>query len=424
MVQPRKRPNDEPKKPYYDDIDKAALRLMRKLRVDWTSKEDSFLLLCKVAGAFLCQNQRSPMVQYTWVRDLLHKQFEESANKTSRACQRRLNYMLKNETTTENVGLFLAEVKQDEDILSRFSPPDPPLPKEANERRLKEHFEPLVNILLEKYKSGKRQEDSIEIPDTIEGIKAQFALVHPQQGNLTSFEDPKNTSEVKKSVVNSLITSSLCAVSDKSSWAYQLFKIYQQYPDSLLRDVMDRLRADKMVSLKKNFNKSRLKQTTKSYLPLSSAPYQLSVSFSHRLLSKYHYDVFHQSWIFLRRLLQGHVDEKQVEVDINNEGGFAACVVGLMATDRIRFNTSVPEQLIVLDPSLAEQDNQYVQLLQRYKDLLKSSGSNEDASDVEVANQGKSSDFNSYNESSIFGILQRQMCLITLSLQLWRDKLR
>ena len=36
------------RKPYYDERDKAALRLMRKLRVDWSAGEDSFLLLCKV----------------------------------------------------------------------------------------------------------------------------------------------------------------------------------------------------------------------------------------------------------------------------------------------------------------------------------------------------------------------------------------
>lgn len=36
------------RKPYYDEKDKAALRLMRKLRVDWSSGEDAFLLLCKV----------------------------------------------------------------------------------------------------------------------------------------------------------------------------------------------------------------------------------------------------------------------------------------------------------------------------------------------------------------------------------------
>ncbi len=113
----------EKKKPYYDDRDRAALRLMTKLRVDWTQQEDSFLLLCRVASAFLCRNSgagggggRQHMVSHTAIRDLLHQHFPESANKTSRACQRRINYMLKNQTTADNVALYLAEVQQDEKV--------------------------------------------------------------------------------------------------------------------------------------------------------------------------------------------------------------------------------------------------------------------------------------------------------------------
>ena len=88
-----------------------------RLRVDWSDQEDSFLLICKVAGAYLCQNSRSGMVNYTAVRDILHKHFSESQNKTSRACQRRLNYMLKNGTTADNVRLFLADVQRDTTVL-------------------------------------------------------------------------------------------------------------------------------------------------------------------------------------------------------------------------------------------------------------------------------------------------------------------
>ncbi len=84
--------------------------------------------------------------------------------------------------------------------------------------------------------------------------------------------------------MNALITSSLCTASDKTSWAYQLFKIYQQYPDSLLRAVMERLRADKMVSLKKQFNSKAVRR--RSYVPMSNCPYQLSVAFAHKFLTR------------------------------------------------------------------------------------------------------------------------------------------
>jgi general transcription factor 3C polypeptide 1 len=35
------------KKPYYDDVDREALKLMSTLRVDWSKEEDTFLLLSR-----------------------------------------------------------------------------------------------------------------------------------------------------------------------------------------------------------------------------------------------------------------------------------------------------------------------------------------------------------------------------------------
>ncbi len=46
VVKPRKKRG--PRRPYYDDKDRQALLLMRRLRVTWSAMEDSFLLMCKV----------------------------------------------------------------------------------------------------------------------------------------------------------------------------------------------------------------------------------------------------------------------------------------------------------------------------------------------------------------------------------------
>ena len=45
--------------------------------------------------------------------------------------------------------------------------------------------------------------------------------------------------------------------------------------------------------------------------------------------------------------------------------------------------TEVPEQLVVLDPNMASVDENYVRILQRYKELLKNAGSM-DESDIEM----------------------------------------
>ena len=43
----------------------------------------------------------------------------------------------------------------------------------------------------------------------------------------------------------------------------------------------------------------------------------------------------------------------------------------------------MPEQLVVLDPNMASVDENYVRILQRYKELLKNAGSM-DESDIEM----------------------------------------
>ena len=54
-----------------------------------------------------------------------------------------------------------------------------------------------------------------------------------------------------------------------------------------------------------------------------------------------------------------------------------------MASNRLKFRTEVPDQLVVLDPNMAAVDENYVRILQRYKELLKNAGSMED-SDLET----------------------------------------
>ena len=67
----------------------------------------------------------------------------------------------------------------------------------------------------------------------------------------------------------------------------------------------------------------------------------------------------------------------------NQEGGFAATVLGLMSSNKLQFRTEVPEQLVVLDPNMASVDENYVRILQRYKELLKNAGSM-DETDIEM----------------------------------------
>ena len=379
----------KPRKPYYDERDRAALRLMTKLRVEWTEKEDSFLLLCKVAGAYISSNLRQYQhINYTLVRNLLHKRFPEGLNKTSRACQRRTNYMMKNSATIDNVSLFLADLEQDENINSKFNVDwKRTFLKEEDDEKQGEMFEEMVDMVVNKYKNSSGKEGKgtlISLPKSLKDLYINYNLIYPsttiKEGQY--FEEPTSPEEVQKSVIRSVILSSLYSASDKTNWAYQLFKIYQQYPDAMLRAVMANLRSKKLVSIKKQYNRKACKAG--NYLPLSSSPYQLSVSFTHNFLNRYNYDIFEQSWVMVRNLLAKKVKGGGgEEILINEEGGYAAAIVGLMAEDRISFRIDVPEQLIVLDPNLAAVDQAYVRILQRNKALLRNAN-NMEAEDMQI----------------------------------------
>ncbi|CAB4067998.1 GTF3C1 [Lepeophtheirus salmonis] len=225
------------------------------------------------------------------------------------------------------------------------------------------------------------------IPDSMEELLDQYIFVFPQtkEGQFY-FEDPNSVEEAKALTINTLITSSLCSASDKNSWAFQLFKIYQQYPDWMLRDVMNKLRTNKMVSLKKQCNRSRVK--TGNYLPLSSSPYQLSVTFSHVFLNRYQHEIYHQSWDFIKNVVLEYKlrPNNFKEVIVNHEGGYAASVSCLLGLQCLKFKIEVPDQLVVLDPNMSGVDDAYARILRRYKELLRNSGSKEIESDIEAQN--------------------------------------
>ncbi|CAG2055942.1 unnamed protein product, partial [Timema podura] len=118
-VMPRKSHLNK-RRPYYDDVDQSALKRMSKLRVDWSVPEDHLLLICKTAAMYLCPNPRKQLITFHMIRDIMHRRNPNCKNKTSRACQRRILYMMKSSSTAHNVALYLEEVTQDPDVRSRF----------------------------------------------------------------------------------------------------------------------------------------------------------------------------------------------------------------------------------------------------------------------------------------------------------------
>lgn len=170
----------------YDEIDLEALKLMNTLRVTWSTAEDNFLLICRVAMLFLCPKSRN-FVRIPWVevRKAIQAKIPESRNKTQKAIARRIIYMLKNPTTSRSVQLCLEELKGMPEAWERFDCTDlhdsikPSAPNLTElQNRLFEKFHDLVAFLKDRFiettnlNIAKSDEDLI--PNSLEEFFEKF----------------------------------------------------------------------------------------------------------------------------------------------------------------------------------------------------------------------------------------------------------
>lgn len=366
------------RKPYYDQKDKEALMKMSKLRVDWSYTEDNFLLLSKVAAMILGPCPKKFGNTYMAVREVLHSLIPESKNKTSRACQRRINYMLKNPVTQRSVSLCLEEVRQDDKIMGRFGniykqeDGGEKLTIQEKETIWHEEFKVLAALLYERYKKISSANGSMDdklIPDTTQELLCEYVIIKPQGSveRVTGFSEVKNITDVLFATVSTIMHSSFSCTMDKQSWSYQLFNIYQQYPDKLLRAVLARSRADLMISLRKSFMRTRVRSG--NYLPLSSLPYQLSYRYINLLQTRYQQELYSDCLEIYKEMLENW-QKGDYEVVVQ-KGGTAAFLAEFMSAQLINFRLEVPDQVIILDPSVEEKDETYVRIVKRYQDILK-----------------------------------------------------
>lgn len=304
-VRANKKKNPKTYRNYLDEKDKKALQLMSKLRVDWSQTEDNVLLLCKVAALYVSPNMRKFSINNTIIRDVLHDLLPTSLNKTSRACQRRIVYMLKNKATTHSVVLHLEEIRQDQEINTKFGNlldnlKSSKVSQEVFDETVKSQFKDLVKFIKDKIERphGYQQENIEIIPDTLEGFYQKYQLFLPDLNSLkklSRFTPTKNIVDIHSGVLNTVVHSVLSCIADKTNFSYHLIHIYQQYPDDLIRNVFTRIRNDHMV-------KKNTKKLIKIHDNYHSPPYRFSIAYLYLLQSKYDYKIFSETYDTLKTL--------------------------------------------------------------------------------------------------------------------------
>lgn len=337
----------------YDAIDRKAMELMKKQRCDWSREEDSFLLMCRVASAmldptcpsFICVNRGV-------VRDELHRYLPHlSFDKTSKACQRRVMYMLKNPATKAHILDWVAECKQDIGLTSVKKPEQP----KTHTQIWNETFLTLLHKLLRKFEtnrsidSGAISQSGWKLPrfrDRSE-IEAEFKLVesHLQMLNTKSplYQAPQNVLDIySNSLMNILISTLMsnqleCATdqSDRFQTAHTLFKIYQRYPDTLIRSVVSQAQKHGVIAKTKNHLSPALLRSK------GVIPYKISQHYQFVLRTRYCIDT-------LTVPLSSAVDFEIQDLFGSSE---TALTVACFAMQRAHFSLQIPDNFIILDES-------------------------------------------------------------------------
>ncbi|KAL6422933.1 hypothetical protein ACFW04_010439 [Cataglyphis niger] len=373
----------------YDEDDYRAMQRMHKLRVDWESHEDNILLVCKVATTYLSSNSRKQVIGFTTVRDVLRTFSYNSYNKTSRACQRRLMYMLKQPRTVNSVALGVEEIKQDPFVDRRYGGMMDKLKNECTssaeyEKRVTEIFKELVGYIIKKYYdiAEIKPKKHLAMPRTVQEFNLFFEIVYPAKPhhNQGFTKDVRNINDIHAATINSVIHSSMCCGKDRRCWAYQLFKVYQQYPEILLRQAMSKIRSDQMVTVKKH-HLATIKKFG-NYMPMSSSQYQLSINYIHKLQTKWPYEAFKKSYDVFVKLLQWYSEHRNVLPSAEQKEmlngteilpvscGIVTIMHDFLGRDQIDFDIEMPEQIIMLDARYQGKDETYFRVAQRYQDIL------------------------------------------------------
>lgn len=299
FVQPQRK---RVRQPCYDDIDKEALSLMKKLRVDWRPDEDNFLLLCKVGLLYLCPNSRKQSITSNTIRDILHWHLK-SFDKTSRACQRRIIYMMKNEAIAKNVHSCVQEMRNSVEMKKKFKENlyetlSLRFPwEEMFSAALKIVFVRLLHHLKEKFLSLVTLSNdacTTLLPDKIDDFYKMYDVKSEEYSHKElKYTQPTEKNDISIAIMTTLIHSSVCCAFDKTSWNIQLYDIYKDYPEKVLAEAMQKVRNIQLTSVNKTANQSKIDNRN---LPLSSNPYHLSSTYSHMMITNISYEIYGEAF--------------------------------------------------------------------------------------------------------------------------------
>uniref|UniRef100_A0A182Y6Q2 B-block_TFIIIC domain-containing protein n=1 Tax=Anopheles stephensi TaxID=30069 RepID=A0A182Y6Q2_ANOST len=309
-----------------DEVDKRALKKMSNLRVKWSRAEDQILVMCRVAQLYLYSTHSVTCpVNSSTFRDVLHWANVRSACKTSRACQRRVLYMVKKVPgVADTIRTCLEETKQNPLIADRFGPG---FAKKLRERfedvedymvAARIHFVQLVhmvrqfcsNLIPGSIEAGtgsghararvraittedaRSHEASLFfLPDTVDELYRRFNVTDTSNTGkqLNYATDPATLQELQMYKLTILMHSAVTY----GRTTEPLQNVYREYSESILTGAMRLMRSYHLVSLNKKLKGVGTKLLV-THTPATDDRelYHVSIHYQQQLMTSLPFDLF------------------------------------------------------------------------------------------------------------------------------------
>ncbi|CAG0895352.1 unnamed protein product [Cyprideis torosa] len=346
-----------PKLVAYDDIDKACLRRLKTKRSHWTQEEDDILMILFL-GLQLLHLNAAPIVpralmECAVMRDVLHKWEPKSNDKTSRAVQRRILYIVKkNPSIKEGLQIHMERFRQDPYIRERYLrgeiAKDVKTFRSGIQERLPCLFEDIRSRI---WRAPEATSIISELPDSVEALQKAYVVsgIDEEKDNTSGQDHFLDPSLIHIRVVTDVLLSSLCSQPEKVSWSVQLYQIYRRYPDSTLRHCIERLKNLNLITLKKLYlERNRAKRDM--HVPLATTPYKLSRKFAF----KFHHHVFFCMYgltFQISRYVTNSACDPRWNMDVAslNSAAVTLLMSSLLPYRRVAMATDIPESILNLD---------------------------------------------------------------------------
>lgn len=257
------------------------------------------------------------------IRDLIHWNCK-SLNKTSRACTRRIMYIMKQETNSSQINHSvlsrLGEIKENKAIKRRFGNLASKLrilyPTDAElSEAFKIHYIDLVRTLSRQYYNMRDFHELVmlTLPDSIAEFQRKFVVKSEFYNmNTIRFDAPETKDDVEVITLISLIHSTMCCNHDKTSFSIQLYEVYKDFPERQLSAAMKKVRNEQLISVNK-LSKRHVESSPNRCLPLSASSYHLSITYQQTMYTKISYELFDCAYPRLREIIECTTDEKNPE---------------------------------------------------------------------------------------------------------------